>query len=374
MIPRILGTNIKQHFFEGKAIVILGPRQSGKTTLVNYLLKDYSDQFIVFNGDEPDVREILTNANSTQLKTYIGNKKIVFIDEAQRIKDIGITIKLIVDNFPHIQVIVTGSAPLDLAGEIREPLTGRRYEYYLYPIAYEEMVKYNGRLEEDRMIPHRLIYGYYPEIVTNSEKTEELLRLLSDSYLFKDLFLLDQIKKPPLLIKLIRSLAYQVGSEVSYNELAQTVGSDLKTVEKYIDLMEKAFIIFRLPSLQKNLRNEIKKKIKIYFWDNGILNAVIGNFNDIHIRKDTGKLWENFVIAERKKYLSNHSLYHKSYFWRTTQKQEIDYIEEYDNQYTACEIKWNPRRKPKFPKTFCDNYPLSETKVINPKNLGDWIS
>ncbi len=180
---------------------------------------------------------------------------------------------------------MTGSASLELASEIREPLTGRRYEYYLYPIAYEEMVKYNGRLEEDRMVPHRLIYGYYPEIVTNSEKAEELLRLLSDSYLFKDLFLLDQIKKPPLLIKLIRSLAYQVGSEVSYNELAQTVGSDLKTVEKYIDLMEKAFIIFRLPSLQKNLRNEIKKKIKIYFGDNGILNAVIGNFNNIHIRK-----------------------------------------------------------------------------------------
>jgi len=374
MIPRILVNNIKNHFFQGKAIIILGARQSGKTTMVNYLLKDYSDQVIVFNGDEPDVREIFIDATSTKLKTYIGSKKIVFIDEAQRIKDIGISIKLIVDNFPDIQVIATGSAPLDLAGEIREPLTGRRYEYYLYPLAYEEMVQYQGRLEENRMIPHRLIYGYYPEIVTHPDNAEQLLRLLSDSYLFKDLFLLDQIKKPPILEKLIRSLAFQVGSEVSYHELAQIVGSDIKTIEKYIDLMEKAFIIFRLPSLQKNLRNEIKKKIKIYFWDNGVLNAVIGNFNDIHIRQDVGKLWENFVISERKKYLSNHSLYHKSYFWRTTQKQEIDYIEESNNRYMACEIKWNPRRKPRFSKTFCDNYPLSETIVINPENLGDWIS
>jgi len=223
------------------------------------------------------------------------------------------------------------------------------------------------------LIGQRLVFGYYPEVVTKPAEQMEILKLLADSYLFKDLFNLEQIKKPPLLDKIIRAVAFQVGNEVSYNEIAQLVDADRQTVEKYLDLMEKAYIIHRLPALKRNLRNEIKRGIKIYFWDNGILNAVIGNFNEISSRQDLGVLWENFVISERRKFLANNSIYARSYFWRTTLKQEIDYIEELNASFSAAEIKWNPKIKVSFSKSFIENYPISETRVINPKNLAEWI-
>ncbi|HPS40006.1 MAG TPA: ATP-binding protein [Candidatus Cloacimonadota bacterium] len=373
MIARVIGDQIKANFFKGKAIIILGPRQSGKTTLVNSILAEYPGQCIRFNGDEPDVREMFSNASSIRLKSLIGDSRIVFIDEAQRIPEVGLCIKLLVDNYPGLQIIATGSSALELAGKIRESLTGRKYEYHLYPLAYQEMSADLGRLDEDRSLKHRLVYGYYPELVTKPGEEMNILRLLADSYLFKDLFNLEQIKKPPLLEKIIRALALQVGNEVSYYEVAQLVGANNETVEKYIDLMEKSFIIHRLPALKRNLRNEIKRGIKIYFWDNGILNAVIGNFNDVSSRQDAGALWENFVVSERKKYLANNSVYARGFFWRTVQKQEIDYVEEQNAIFTACEIKWNPVRSVTFSKSFIENYPIHETKVINPKTLGDWV-
>jgi len=373
MITRYITEQIKAHFFRGKAIIISGPRQSGKTTLINYLLQDYSNEYFLFNGDEPDVRDIFEGITSSRLKSLIGNKRIVFIDEAQRLNDIGLAIKLLVDKYPEIQVIASGSSALDLAGKIKEPLTGRIYQYQLYPLAYEEMTVHNGLLEENRLIPQRLIYGYYPEIVTKPSEEKALLKLLADSYLFKDLFLLGQIKKPPILEKIIRALAYQVGNEVSYNEIAQLAGADNQTVEKYIDLMEKAFIIHRLPALSRNLRNEIKRGIKVYFWDNGILNSITGNFNEINSRTDVGALWENFAVSERRKYLANHGLNVHSYFWRTTSKQEIDYIEEENNTFSAYEMKWNPRRKVTFSKTFSAGYNVSKTLTISPKTLENWI-
>jgi len=373
MIARRVSDQIKDCFFKGKAIIVLGPRQSGKTTLINYVLDEYKDRYVSFNGDEPDIREMFAGSTSIRLKALIGNKQIVFIDEAQRIPEIGISIKLLVDNYPGIQVIVSGSSALELTGKIREPLTGRKYEFFLYPLSYQEMSAHHGRLDEDRSISHRLVYGYYPEVVCKAGEEMRLLNLLSDSYLFKDLFNLEQIKKPPLLDKIIRALAFQVGNEVVFSEIAQLVGADKDTVQKYIDLMERAFIIHRLPALKRNLRNEIKRGAKIYFWDNGIMNAVIGNFNDIASRRDVGSLWENFVISERRKYLANNAHYARGYFWRTTQKHEIDYVEEQNAGFSAYEVKWNPIKKVKFPKLFIENYPISTTKTIHPNNLGDWI-
>ena len=373
MITRIISTQFKDKFFKGKAIIVYGPRQSGKTTLVNTILQDYTGQYVKFNGDEPDIRELFANATSTKLKALIGKHKIVFIDEAQRIEEIGMGIKLIVDNYPEIQVIATGSSAFELSGKLKEALTGRKFEYHLFPISYQEMLLDSGRLNEDRLITHRLIYGYYPEVVTSPGHELELLKLLADSYLFKDLFLLEQIKKPPLLEKLIRALAFQVGNEVSYNELARLVGADNQTVEKYIDLMEKAFIIHRLPALKRNLRKEISRGMKVYFWDNGILNAIIGNFNELSSRSDVGALWENFVISERRKYLANNGIYARSYFWRTVQQQEIDYVEEMNAAFSAYEIKWSHTRKVSFSKPFIENYPILETGVISPKTMGDWI-
>jgi len=373
MIKRIIADQIKSRFFQGKAIILLGPRQSGKTTLINSILEDYPGQYARYNGDEPDVRELFADATSTRLKSLAGAKPILFIDEAQRIPEVGLCIKLLVDNYPEIQVIASGSSALELAGSIREPLTGRIYEYHLYPLSYQEMRGHQDPLHEDRLIGQRLVFGYYPEVVTKPAEQMEILKLLSDSYLFKDLFNLEQIKKPPLLDKIIRAVAFQVGNEVSYNEIAQLVDADRQTVEKYLDLMEKAYIIHRLPALKRNLRNEIKRGIKIYFWDNGILNVVIGNFNEISSRQDLGVLWENFVISERRKFLANNSIYARSYFWRTTLKQEIDYIEELNASFSAAEIKWNPKIKVSFSKSFIENYPISETRVINPKNLAEWI-
>lgn len=374
MIQRQISSQIKERFFQGKAIIITGPRQTGKTTLVNALLGEFPGQFTKFNGDEADVREAFQNATSTALKALIGDKRIVLIDEAQRIAEIGLCIKLLVDNYPEIQVIATGSSALDLNSKIKEPLTGRKFEFTLLPLSFAELVNNYGKLEEARMIPHRLIWGCYPEVVTSASRQRELLSLLSDSYLYKDLFLLDQIKKPPVLEKIIRSLALQVGREVSYTELGRTVGADNETVEKYISLMEKAFILFRLPALKRNLRNEIKRNVKVYFYDNGILNSIIGNYNPISARTDIGMLWENHVIAERKKYLTYNRIQPGSYFWRTTQQSEIDYIEESEGTFSAYEIKWNPGKKHQFAKAFIDNYPIKESKIINSATFPAWVS
>ncbi len=374
MIPRAVSGRIRERFFEGKAIILLGPRQSGKTTLINSLLQEFPGQFKTFNGDEPDVRDLFREASSTRLKSLAGEARIIFIDEAQRIPEIGLCIKLLVDNYPDLQVVASGSSAFELGGLLREALTGRKYEFFLYPLSYGEMASLSGHMEEDRLIPHRLVYGYYPELVVKQGREEELLRLLADSYMFKDLFNLEQIKKPPLLEKIVRALALQVGQEVSFSELARLVGADNQTVEKYVDLMEKAFIVHRLPALKRNLRNEIKRGVKFYFWDNGLLNATIGNFNAVSSRSDVGPLWENFAVSERKKYLANQAIYTRSYFWRTTQQQEIDYIEEHNSRFSAYELKWNPARKVTFSRPFIENYPIHETGTINPKTLWNWIS
>lgn len=372
MIKRQIETAIKERLFKGKAILLFGPRQCGKSTLVETIL-DGKDH-LHLTGDAADVREILSNTNADALKTIIGRHKILFIDEAQRIENIGLTLKLITDQIKDVQVIATGSSAFELSDKVNEPLTGRKYEFMLYPLSFGEMVNDHGFLTEKRLIDHRLIYGYYPEIVTHQAASKELIKLLAGSYLYKDLLMLEQIKKPVLLEKLLKALALQVGSEVSYNELAQMIGANKQTVEKYVDLLAKAFVIFILPALNRNVRNEIKKGKKVYFYDCGVRNAIINNFSPIANRTDTGALWENFLIAERMKFLHYKKMDVQQYFWRTTQQQEIDLIEEHEGGVLkAFEFKWGSNVKVRFPQTFTGNYPGTETAVISPSNLERFI-
>jgi predicted AAA+ superfamily ATPase len=373
MIPRTLEQKIKQDLFKGKAIIIYGPRQCGKTTLIEKIATDSGLSYLLKNGDEPDTRELFGNITSTNLSTILGNKKLLIIDEAQRIPNIGLTIKLITDNIRDVQVIATGSSAFELAESIREPLTGRKYEHFLFPLSFEEMSAHIGRTEERRLLEYRLIYGYYPDIINHPGEEPRLLNLLSDSYLYKDLFAYEKIKKPSLLVKLLKALALQLGNEVSFNELSRLVGADKETVERYIDLLEKAFVIFTLPAFNRNLRTEIRKSRKIYFFDNGIRNAIIANFSATGLRTDTGALWENFLVSERRKVISYYDLFGNSYFWRTMQQQEIDYLEDRDGILHAYEFKWNPDKKERIPLTFSKAYPNSIFNVINPKTFGSFV-
>ena len=368
MILRILQKAIQERLFKGKAILIFGSRQCGKSTLVEAVLS--GSNYLHLNGDDSYVREILSNTSVEALKTIIGKNKILFIDEAQRITNIGLTLKLITDQIKDVQVIATGSSAFELSNRVNEPLTGRKYEFMLYPLCFSEMVAHHGFLTEKKLIEYRLIYGYYPEIVTRQNEEKELLKLLASSYLYKDLLMLEQVKKPVLLEKLLKALALQLGNEVVYNELAQTIGANKQTVEKYIDLLTKAYVIFVLPALNRNVRNEIKKGKKIYFYDCGIRNAIINNFNPMASRTDVGALWENYIIAERMKFLHYNNLDAKQYFWRTTQQQEIDLIEEHEaGLLKAFEFKWGKTEKVRFPQTFTQNYPGAETMVVSPENI-----
>lgn len=297
----------------------------------------------------------------------------MIIDEAQRIPDIGLRLKLITDTMKGIQLIATGSSSFDLANKINEPLTGRKWEYKMFPLSFQEMVNHHGLLEEKRMIPHRLVYGYYPEIVTHIGAEKELLKQLSDSYLYKDILMWEKIQKPDNLLKLLQALAFQVGSQVSYSELSRLCGLDAKTVEKYIILLEQTFIIFRLGSFSRNLRSELKNSRKIYFFDNGIRNALLANFSQIETRADIGALWENFLVSERMKFLHYSGRWANSWYWRTKEQQEIDYIEESDGKMAAYEFKWSPAAKVKYPKIFMEHYENVRFEVIHKDNVEGFL-
>ena len=373
MIERILSKKISALLDGRKAITIMGARQVGKSTLLQMMLGERKD-VMWLNGDEPDIVEILGNMTSPRLKAMIGNNTIIVIDEAQRIPDIGLRLKLITDQIPDVQVIATGSSSFDLSNKLNEPLTGRKREFKMYPLTFNEMVSSTNLLEETRMLPHRMVYGYYPEVVCNPGEEKIILKELADSYLYKDILSMDGILKPEKLVKLLKALAYQIGSQVSYNEVGMLVGLDSKTVEKYITILEKSYIIFRLTSLARNIRNELKSSRKIFFWDLGIRNAVIGNLTQIENRQDVGALWENFVIAERMKMLAYNGSFAQTYFWRTKQQQEIDYLEEEDGKIKAFEFKWNPNKAAaKCPDSFLKAYQNPEFKVITPQNVDEFL-
>lgn len=373
MILRDIQQSIESKLIDNKAIILLGPRQVGKSTLLRQLAPKFRQPVSWLNGDDTDVRSMMEEPNSTKMKSIVGNAKTFIIDEAQRIKNIGLCIKLVVDNIEDVKVIATGSSAFELANSINEPLTGRKWEYHLYPFSYGELSRNNGNLEEKRLLHHRLIYGYYPEVVLHPGEEEERLKELVSSYLYKDILTWERIQKPDRMEKLLQALAFQVGNEVSYNELGQLTGLDNQTTEKYIDLLEKAFIIFRVGSLSRNLRNELKKSRKIYFYDNGLRNAVINQFNPAGLRQDIGALWENFLMSERLKLLEYQRINANRYFWRTHAQQEIDYIEERNGQMNAFEFKWNPKGKGRIPNTFLHAYPGAEPHIITPENMDEFI-
>ncbi|MDR2971815.1 MAG: ATP-binding protein [Bacteroidales bacterium] len=371
-ISRKITSAIAKKIADKKAIVINGARQVGKTTLLVSLFQ--ADSSVLFlNGDEPDVQKIFENATSILLKQIIGNNKTLVIDEAQRIENIGLKLKLITDSIPDVKLLVSGSSSLDLANKINEPLTGRKWEYMMHPVSFGEMVEHHGLLDEKRLIPHRLVYGYYPEVVMNAGNEREILKQLSDSYLYKDILMLDRVKKSEKLVKLLQALAYQIGSQASYTELGQLCGLDSKTVERYISLLEQCFVIFRLGSFSRNLRNELKFSRKIYFYDNGIRNALIADFSLAQTRQDIGNLWENFLVSERKKMNDYNGKWCNSWFWRTTEQKEIDYLEESDGKISAFEFKWSERTKHKTPKQFAAAYPDAALKIITPDNIEEFL-
>lgn len=374
MIQRKLQHTIETKLFQRKAIIVIGARQVGKSTLLNQIAAKQDIAILHLNCDEPEVRETLSNINSQELSLLIGDNKMLIIDEAQRIANIGITLKLIIDNFPDVQLLVTGSSSFELQNKLNEPLTGRKYEYYLYPISTSELLQTNGLISVKQSLENRLIYGSYPDIINHLDDAKELLMNIAGSYLYKDILAFDNIRKPQLLEKLLVALALQVGSEVSYNELAQTIGSDSKTVEKYINLLTQCYIVFQLNAFNRNIRTELKKSKKVYFYDNGIRNAILQNFAPLSLRQDVGALWENFFISERLKENHYNLNFTKSYFWRTSQQQEIDYIEEKDGEFSAFELKWNPKKaNVTIPEIFKSNYPVKEFVTITPENYLTWL-
>ena len=374
MIQRALLKVLEKRIDYKKALIIFGPRQTGKTTLAKALAKQLEQPVEYFNGDSTITKSLWKLENIAALKQSFGAKKIVILDEAQMIEQVGLICKQLIDAELGIQLIITGSSSLDIANKTQEPLTGRKWEYFLYPISCGELIAYQGIPTFLELLQQYLVYGMYPEVVTNLPDAKDVLTNIASSYLYKDVLALVGLKKPQLLEKILKALALQVGNEVSLNELASLVSADVKTVDNYIYLLEQVFVVFRLGTISRNERNEISTKKKIYFSDNGIRNALLGNFAPIATRQDVGALWENFLLIERKKLLNYNGFYGRTYFWRNKQQAEIDYVEEIDGKIYAYEFKWNPLAKVKFPSAFVEKYKPVEIKIIHPENFWQWLS
>jgi predicted AAA+ superfamily ATPase len=370
---RTIENDIRTEIQSGrKAVVLLGARQVGKTTLLQSLLGD-ADNVLWLNGDTSNTHVLLTARSVEHLRTIIGPHSVLVIEEAQRIPEIGLVLKLVIDNMPDVKVVATGSSSLELASKTNEPLTGRKRQFTLFPLSFAEMAVHHGFVPEYNLLRHRLVYGYYPDIVNSPGEERRLLQELSDNYLYNDILALDKIKKSEQLTRLLRALAFQIGSHVSYTELGQLCGLDNKTVERYIMVLEQTFVVFRVGSYSRNLRNELKASRKIYFTDNGMRNAIIADFRPDELRDDIGKLWENFLVSERFKRNAYTESYANPFFWRTTVQQEIDYVEELDGRLSAWEFKWNPSAKTKQPKAFQAAYPGSSFAVVNRENFAEFV-
>jgi len=369
MFTRTIKTTIKEKFNSGKAIIVVGARQVGKTTLLKEILKN--KEFLLLDADDPSTRSLLQNPTTEQIRTFLGDYKYVFLDEAQRISGIGITLKIITDQFKDVQLFVSSSSSFDLGNALNEPLTGRKWEYELFPISWEEYENKIGFVKAEQQVENRLLYGFYPEVINNQGKERETLKNLATSYLYRDILAFSDIRKPEVLDQLLQALALQMGSEVNYNELSQLIGVNKITVQKYIDILEKGYIVFRLNSFSRNIRNEIKQNRKIYFFDNGIRNMIIGDFKPLNLRLDKGALWENFLVSERLKQNIYKDTFARMYFWRTQQQQEIDFVEEKDGNISAFEFKWK-NKKTKFPQKFLDTY-KADGFVIDRDNFREFV-
>ncbi len=370
MYKRIVGDSIQNKLKKGKAIILIGPRQVGKTTIIKEVLKDIP--YLFLDCDDPTVKSKLSSPNTEQLRSIIGNHETVFIDEAQRVDEIGLTLKIITDQFKAVQLIVSGSSSFDLSGKINEPLTGRKWEYEMFPITWEEFESHNGYIKSEQQLESRLLFGFYPDVLNNIGEEKEVLKNIVNSYLYKDILSYSGIKKPEVLEKLVQALALQIGSEVSYNELSQLVGIDKNTISKYIDILQKAYIIFKLSCYSKNSRDEIKTNKKIYFYDNGIRNMVIANFMELDLRTDKGALWENFLISERVKQNLYKNTFAKPYFWRTKQQQEVDFVEEKEGKVFGFEFKWKNTKTKQIPKTFIERF-HADGQIIDLMNFRDFV-
>lgn len=368
-IKRYIEASIESDFFKEKVIVILGARQVGKSTLIKMLPSCTEQNTLWLDAENADVPALLENANIERLKHMTRNHQVVVIDEAQKVPNIGSVLKLFADYCPDIQVVASGSSAFELRNTLNEPLTGRKYEYKLFPLSFAEMVRHTDLLREIRMLPMRLVYGYYPEVVSKPQEAERLLKFLSDSYLYKDIFLFKGIKKPEKMLELLKLLAWQIGSEVNYNELAKTLKIDNQTVESYIDMLEQSFVIYKLNAYHNNHRNELKKSKKIYFVDLGIRNALINDFRPVETRRDVGDLFENFIVNEMIKKNEYQQTYANVYFWRNTDQREIDLVIEKNNQLHTFEIKWNPKKKAKLTKSFTNLYGDTPFTMINRDNF-----
>jgi len=373
MIERKVLKRFESKLFKNKALLIFGPRQVGKTTLMKNFYQSFDGEKQYLDCDILRDKNFLTDINPQAIKPLLGGCKLLCIDEAQRVSNIGLSLKILIDNFPEMQIIATGSSSFEIANQVNEPLTGRKYTFMLLPFSTSELWKHHGGVREHNELENRLIYGFYPEIVLHSEDAVGRLYELTGSYLYKDIFEHKAIRNPQLLNHILKALAYQVGSQVSYNEIAQLTKSSPKTVESYVYLLEQCFVIFRLHSFSRKLRNELSKSVKIYFYDNGVRNALISNLNPLSMRDDVGKLWENYLVSERKKHLLQVQSKAESYFWRTTQQQEIDYLEIIDNQINTFEFKFSANQKARLSKTFSNNYPNHTFQGIHNENYWEFV-
>lgn len=373
-ITRTIQSALERHLFAGKIIVIFGARQVGKTTLIRTIAEAHPERKTLFlNCDEPDTRSQLFNVTSTALSRLFGSAEMICIDEAQRVKNIGLTLKLAVDTFPEKQFIVTGSSSFDLANSINEPLTGRKYEFHLYPFSLQELSSHWNEQEQNRLLFDRIIFGLYPDVVARAGEAQFTVENLVRGTLYKDALEHQTMKHAELLEKLLRALAFQIGKEVSYQELANTLQTTKTTIERYVRLLEQSFIVYRLTPFSRNIRSELRKLRKIYFFDTGVRNALIGAFGPTDLRDDIGALWENFLLNERMKHMDNAGISTNRYFWRTHQQQEIDLIEERDLTLSAFEFKWNPKKSARVPKPFRDAYPGTPFSTITQDTYREFV-
>ncbi len=373
-IKRVLMETIEKRLSPGKAVLLLGPRQAGKSTILDEVARHSVLKVKRLDCDDSAVRARLEVQTLPNLQHIVGDTELLLIDEAQRVKNIGLTLKIILDQIKSVRLLVSGSSSFELSNLINEPLTGRKWEYALLPISTYEMMQHHGAFEESRYLEQRVLFGMYPEVLINPGAERDVLNQLATSYLYKDIFSFQDLRKPELLEKMLQALALQVGSEVSYNKLAEVVGCDISTIQRYIDLLEKSYIVFRLYAFSRNLRNELKKTRKIYFYDNGIRNAVLGDYRPLALRNDKGGLWENFLVAERLKMNRFHGFYGHMYFWRTVSQQEMDYIEEYDGGLHAYEFKWSAEENAKMPASFAEAYPGTTFNVIHSGNYQSFLT
>ncbi|MBQ3605461.1 MAG: ATP-binding protein [Muribaculaceae bacterium] len=374
VIKRLLQEKISKRITPGKVVIIYGARRVGKTVLLRELVNLFEGKTLLLNGEDYDVQSMLANRSVANYRHLFNGVELVAIDEAQNIPNIGSVLKLMVDEIDGLSVIASGSSSFDLLNKTGEPLVGRSVKFQLTPLSCKEISSVETPFEMSQNLEQRMLYGMYPEVVTMSSNDMriEYLREIVDSYLLKDILAVDGIKNASKMQNLLRLIALQVGSEVSYDELGTQLGMSKNTVERYLDLLSKVFVVYRVGAFARNIRKEVCKAGKWYFYDNGVRNAILNNFSPLAVRNDVGHLWENYFLSERRKYIHNNLKYIEQYFWRTYDKQELDLVEECDGNLLAMEIKWG-KKTPKLPNVFANAYQGAEFQVINKDNYLDWV-